>query len=39
VTAPYLAEPYFSTDGYVFDDRGLIVSEVTTFDASKPQFK
>ncbi len=39
VTAPYLAEPYFSTDGYVFDDRGLIVSEVSTFDASKLQFK
>lgn len=38
VTAPYLAEPYFSTDGYVIS-RGLIVSEVSTFDASKLKFK
>ena len=38
VTAPYLAEPYFSTDGYVIR-RGLIVGEVSTFDASKLQFE
>jgi hypothetical protein len=38
VTAPFLAEPYFSTDGYIFrGDR--IASEVSTFDASKLKFK
>ena len=38
VTAPFLAETYFSTDGYIFKgDR--IASEVSTFDASKLKFK
>ena len=38
VTAPYLVEPYFSTDGYIIK-RGRIVSEISTFDASKLKFK
>jgi len=38
VTAPYLAETYFSTDGYIIK-RGRIVSEISTFDASKLKFK
>ncbi|HMJ33932.1 MAG TPA: nuclear transport factor 2 family protein [Baekduia sp.] len=37
VTAPFLAAPYFSTDGYVFDGRR-IASEISTFDASKLKF-
>lgn len=38
VTAPFLAQTYFSTDGYIF--RGnRIASEVSTFDASKLKFK
>src|SRR3954452_20240330 len=38
VTAPFLAQMYFSTDGYIF--RGnRIASEVSTFDASKLKFK
>ncbi len=38
VTAPFLAQTYFSTDGYIFKgDR--IASEVSTFDASKLKFK
>lgn len=38
VTADFLAEPYFSTDSYVFD-RGRIAGEVSTFDASKLKFR
>lgn len=38
VTAPYLAERYFATDGYIIK-RGRIVSEISTFDASKLKFK
>jgi hypothetical protein len=38
VTAPFLAQSYFSTDGYIFRG-GLIASEVSTFDASKLKFK
>jgi hypothetical protein len=38
VTAPFLAEPYFSTDGYIFKGNR-IASEVSTFDASKLKFK
>ena len=38
VEAPFLAEPYFSTDGYVIA-QGKILSEVSTFDASKLVFK
>jgi hypothetical protein len=38
VTAPFLAETYFSTDGYIFKG-GRIASEVSTFDASKLKFK
>jgi hypothetical protein len=38
VTAPFLAKPYFSTDGYVFKGNK-IVAEVSTFDASKLTFK
>jgi hypothetical protein len=37
VTAPFLAEPYFSTDGYIFKG-DKIVSEMSTFDASKLKF-
>jgi hypothetical protein len=37
VTAPFLAEQYFSTDGYIFKG-GKIVSEMSTFDASKLHF-
>jgi hypothetical protein len=37
VTAPFLAEPYFSTDAYVFKGRK-IVSEVSTFDSTKLKF-
>jgi len=29
VPAPYLAEPYFSTDGYIIK-RGRIVNEIST---------
>jgi hypothetical protein len=38
VTAPFLAKPYFSTDGYVFKN-GKIAAEISTFDASKLVFK
>jgi len=38
VTAPFLAKPYFSTDGYVFKG-GKIAAEVSTFDATKLVFK
>jgi uncharacterized iron-regulated protein len=38
VTAPFLANPYFSTDGYVFKG-GKIAAEMSTFDASKLTFK
>jgi uncharacterized iron-regulated protein len=38
VTAPFLAKPYFSTDGYVFE-HGKIAAEMSTFDASKLSFK
>ncbi|HEY1275745.1 MAG TPA: nuclear transport factor 2 family protein [Thermoleophilaceae bacterium] len=38
VEAPFLAEEYFSTDGYVIRG-GKILSEVSTFDASKLKFK
>jgi hypothetical protein len=38
VTAPFLAKPYFSTDGYVFK-HGKIAAEMSTFDASKLTFK
>jgi hypothetical protein len=38
VTAPFLAKPYFSTDGYVFKS-GKIAAELSTFDASKLDFK
>ena len=38
VTAPFLAKPYFSTDGYVFKG-GKIAAEMSTFDASKLVFK
>jgi hypothetical protein len=38
VTAPFLAKPYFSTDGYVFEG-GKIAAEMSTFDASKLVFK
>jgi hypothetical protein len=38
VTAPFLAESYFSTDGYVFKGKK-IASEISTFDASKLKFK
>jgi hypothetical protein len=38
VTAPFLAKPYFSTDGYVFKG-GKIAAEMSTFDASKLAFK
>ena len=34
VTAPFLAKPYFSTDGYVFRGRK-IAAEMSTFDATK----
>jgi hypothetical protein len=34
VTAPFLAKPYFSTDGYVFEG-GKIAAEMSTFDATK----
>jgi hypothetical protein len=37
VTAPFLAEPYFSTDGYIFQG-GRIAAEMSTFDASKLKF-
>jgi hypothetical protein len=37
VTAPFLAEPYFSTDGYIFKG-DKIASEMSTFDASKLKF-
>ena len=37
VTAPFLAEPYFSTDGYIFEG-GRIAAEMSTFDASKLKF-
>jgi hypothetical protein len=38
VTAPFLAQTYFSTDGYIFEGNR-IASEVSTFDASKLKFK
>jgi hypothetical protein len=38
VTAPFLAKPYFSTDGYVFE-KGKIAAEMSTFDATKLVFK
>ena len=38
VTAPFLTQTYFSTDGYIFKGRR-IASEVSTFDASKLKFK
>lgn len=38
VEAPFLAEPYFSTDGYVIA-HGKILSEVSTFDACKLVFE
>jgi uncharacterized iron-regulated protein len=38
VTAPFLAKPYFSTDGYVFKGEK-IAAEMSTFDASKLVFK
>lgn len=38
VTAPFLAKPYFSTDGYVFKGNK-IAAEVSTFDATKLTFK
>jgi hypothetical protein len=38
VTAPFLAKPYFSTDGYVFK-HGKIAAEMSTFDASKLSLK
>jgi len=38
VTAPFLAKPYFSTDGYVFEG-GKIAAEMSTFDATKLVFK
>jgi SnoaL-like domain len=38
VTAPFLAQTYFSTDGYIFKGNR-IASEVSTFDASKLKFK
>jgi len=38
VTAPFLAAPYFSTDGYIIEN-GKIASELSTFDASKLKFK
>jgi hypothetical protein len=38
VTAPFLAKPYFSTDGYVFKG-GKIAAEMSTFDATKLVFK
>jgi hypothetical protein len=38
VTAPFLAQTYFSTDGYIFKG-GRIASEVSTFDSSKLKFK
>jgi hypothetical protein len=38
VTAPFLAKPYFSTDGYVFEN-GKIAAEISTFDATKLVFK
>lgn len=38
VTAPFLAKPYFSTDGYVFKG-GKIAAEMSTFDATKLDFK
>ena len=38
VTAPFLAKPYFSTDGYVFKG-GKIAAEMSTFDATKLEFK
>ena len=38
VTADFLAEPYFSTDSYIFR-RGKIAAEVSTFDASKLKFR
>jgi hypothetical protein len=34
VTAPFIAKPYFSTDGYVFKG-GKIAAEMSTFDATK----
>jgi hypothetical protein len=36
--APFLAKPYFSTDGYVFKG-GKIAAEMSTFDATKLDFK
>ena len=38
VTAPFLAKPYFSTDGYVFKG-GKIAAEMSTFDATKLDLK
>lgn len=38
VTAPFLAKPYFSTDGYVFKGNK-IAAEMSTFDGSKLVFK
>ncbi len=38
VTAPFLAKPYFGTDGYVFKGNK-IAAEVSTFDSSKLEFK
>lgn len=34
VTAPFIAKPYYSTDGYVFKG-GKIAAEMSTFDATK----
>ena len=38
VTAPFLAKPYFSTDGYVFKGEK-IAAEMSTFDATRLVFK
>jgi len=38
VEAPFLAQPYFSTDGYVIA-HGEILSEMSTFDASNLVFE
>ena len=38
VTAPFLAAPYFSTDGFIIK-RDHIVSEMSTFNATQLKFK
>ena len=38
VTAPFLAQPYFSTDGFVIENNH-IASEVSTFDGTQLKFK